>query len=195
MNKIIFTPSEQRLKFIELRAEGLSYDKIAKKLHISKSTCSSWEKEFQSEITKLKHEQLRELYDNYYMTKEARIKKLGSILNRIDDALDEVDLSEVPADKLLDYKLKYTEALKGEYIWTAPTANFDGDITPKEVLNALGDLMNRVRAGEVTPDQANRESSVLINMLKALDIVEMDEQISALAVVIKEEIGVIGDEF
>lgn len=45
--------------------------------------------------------------------------------------------------------------------------------------------MNKLRAGKITPKRTNRERSVLINILKALDIIKIEEQISALAVVIK----------
>ncbi|BCQ31307.1 helix-turn-helix domain-containing protein [Limosilactobacillus fermentum] len=40
-------------KFIQLRAEGLSYAKISEQLHLSKSTCSSWENKFADEIATL----------------------------------------------------------------------------------------------------------------------------------------------
>ena len=70
-------PQEQKTEFIRLRAEGRSYSYIADTLHISKSTCSSWERELQDAIAELKQEQLNELYSSYAMTKEARVKKLG----------------------------------------------------------------------------------------------------------------------
>ena len=35
--------TDKKAEFIELRAKGLSYAKIAEQLHISKSTCSSSE--------------------------------------------------------------------------------------------------------------------------------------------------------
>lgn len=100
-------PQEQKTEFIRLRAEGRSYSYIADTLHISKSTCSSWERELQDAIAELKQEQLNELYNSYAMTKEARVKKLGETLNGINEALDAVDLKEIPAEKLLDFKLKY----------------------------------------------------------------------------------------
>ncbi|MGQ7396563.1 helix-turn-helix domain-containing protein, partial [Streptococcus suis] len=97
---------EIKTEFIALRAQGKTFEYIAKKLTISKSTCSAWEKELKTAIADLKQEQLNELYDTYYMTKEARSKKLGDILDRIDNTLDQADLTEVPLEKLLDFKLK-----------------------------------------------------------------------------------------
>lgn len=178
-------PQEQKTEFIRLRAEGRSYSYIADTLHISKSTCSSWEKELQDAIAELKQEQLNELYSSYYMTKEARIKKLGETLNRINEALEAVDLSEIPAEKLLDFKLKYTEALKEEYTGTGKPYSFSEKIEPKEIVEALGDLLERIRAGEVTAEQASRESTVIANLLKAYDTVEVKAKLDALEAIVE----------
>jgi DNA-directed RNA polymerase specialized sigma24 family protein len=41
-------PQEQKAEFIRLRAEGKSYSFIAGSLKISKSTCTSWERELKA---------------------------------------------------------------------------------------------------------------------------------------------------
>lgn len=102
-------------KFIQLRAEGLSYAKISDQLHLSKATCSKWESKFTEEIADLKKDQLQELYEEYGMQKEARIKALGKALNKIDDAINELDFSEMTHTQLPDAKLKYQKALQEEY--------------------------------------------------------------------------------
>jgi hypothetical protein len=177
---------EQKIEFIRLRAEGKSYSKIADTLHISKSTCTAWERELKNAITDLKQEQLNELYDAYYMTKEARIKKLGGTLDKIDTALEKADLNQIPPEKLLEYKLKYTEALKKEYTGRETAYQFTAEkIDSKDIVTALGDLLNRVRAGEVTSEQANRESVILANLLEAYDIVEVKAKLDALEAIIE----------
>ena len=173
-------PTELKQEYIRLRAEGKSYSFIAEQLHISKSTCTAWERELKNAIAELKQEQLNELYSSYYMTKEARIKKLGETLNRINEALEAVDLSEIPAEKLLDFKLKYTEALKEEYTGTDTPFKFSEKVEPKEIVKALGDLLERIRAGEITTEQAQRESTIIANLLKAYDTVEVKEKLNAL---------------
>lgn len=171
----------QKAEFIKLRAEGKSYATIANTLHISKSTCSVWERELNTAITELKQEQLNELYASYYMTKEARIKKLGETLNSINTALDGADLSQISPERLLEYKLKYMETLKEEYTGSGTPYNFTADaIEPKNIITALGDLLNRVRSGEVTTEQANRESAIITALLRAYDIVEVKEKLNAL---------------
>lgn len=157
---------ETKTEFIKLRASGKSFDYIAKKLSISKSTCSSWEKELKDAIAELKQEQLNELYDAYFMTKEARIKKLGGVLDKIDDTLEQADLAEVPLEKL--------------YVQTANISKFSGQVTADGILKALGGLLERVQSGEVSQEQANRESTILANLLKAYDTVELQAQLDTL---------------
>lgn len=177
-------PQEQKAEFIRLRAEGKSYSFIAGSLEISKSTCTSWERELKAQIAELKAEQLNELYDSYYMTREARIRKLGDTLAAINTALGGVDLATVPPEKLLDFKLKYTEALKGEYLDTTPAPALGVGFGAKDILNALGNLLDRMRAGEVSTEQAGRESLVIGNLLKAYDAVELKTKLEALEAIV-----------
>ena len=125
------------------------------------------------------------LYDAYSMTKEARIKKLGDTLGRVEDALDAVDLKEVPPEKLLDYQLKYREALQKEYVGTEPAFRAVDRIEARDIVTALGDLLNRLRAGDVTPEQATRESLVLSNLLKAYETVEVKAELERIKAVIE----------
>lgn len=171
-------PQKAKEEYILLRAEGKSYDAIAQELHISKSTCSAWEKELEQAIADRKAEQLEQLYESYYMKKEARIKRLGGTLANIEDALAAADLTQMQPKELLEYKLKYTAALKEEYTGIAPA--LPTDITPAALLAALQDLLNRVRAGEVTTEQANRESSIISNALRAYEQTELKTKLEAL---------------
>lgn len=177
-------PLEQRDRFIVMRAEGKSYTAIAKELGISKSTCTDWEHKLQEQIAEKKQEQLEQLYSSYYMTREARIKKLGDALGVIDGALSNADFSQMPPDKLLDYKLKYTQALKEEYIATGRAKSLPEEISPAALMDALKDLLKRVRAGEIDTTQANRESMIISNLLKAYEQTELQSKIDALEAIV-----------
>ena len=177
-------PTEVKTSFVQLRAEGKSYDYIAKELGISKGTCSAWEKELKEAVQELKQEQLAELYDNYAMTKEARVRRLGDTLNSIEEALSKADLESIPAEKLLDYKLKYTEALKNEYTGTAEVYKFADNMEAKDIVQALADLLARVQTGQATQEQAQREMAVLSSLLKAYDTVEIQAKIKAIEIAI-----------
>jgi hypothetical protein len=176
-------PLELKNEFIRLRAEGKSYSFICEQLHISKSTCTKWEKSLASQIDELKRAELAELCESYGMTKEARIKKLGDTLEKINAALEQADFSTVDPAKLLDFKLKYTEALKGEYIGTKPAMELD-NVDGKTIVAALADLLNRTRAGEVTTEQAQKESLILSQLLKAYDTVEVKAKLDELEAII-----------
>ena len=148
---------EHKTEFIRMRAEGRSLRAISAELGVSKSTLSEWDKALSEEISQLKRENLEELYTAYGMAKEARIKRLGDTLRRIDSALDAVDLSELPPDKLLLYKLKYQEALREEY--SAPAADVSGEA--EETLEALRDLYRRTASGETSINKAKTEAALI----------------------------------
>ena len=176
-------PQELKNEYVRLRAEGYSYSEIAERLHISKSTCTSWEKQLAKQIDELKRARFQELCESYSMTKEARIKRLGDTLEKINAALEQADFTAVDPAKLLDYKLKYTEALKGEYIGTKPALELDS-VDARGIVTALADLLNRVRAGEVTTEQAQKESGILAQLLKAYDTVEVKAKLDELEAII-----------
>lgn len=176
-------PAELKKEFIRLRAEGKSYSAICEQLHISKSTCTKWERALAAEIDDLKRAELAELCESYSMTKEARIRRLGDTLERINAALEQADFTAVDPAKLLDYKLKYTEALKGEYIGTKPALE-PGNVDAKGIVAAYADLLARVQGGDVTTEQAQKESAILSQLLKAYDTVEVKAKLDELEAII-----------
>lgn len=177
-------PIEKRRDFIRLRAEGKSIRAIAAELSISRGTCARWERDLKDQIEELKREELEDLYAHYHMTKEARIKRLGDTLGKIEDALDQVDLTETDPAKLLDFKLKYAAALKEEYTGSEPTVKLGAKATAQDILDALSDLLNRVRAGDASADQANREAAVLGHLLKAFETVEIKAKLDELEAIV-----------
>ena len=177
-------PQELKLAFVEMRAEGHSYQEICDKLHIAKATCTKWERELRDQIDRMKAEAMETLYESYHMTKASRIKTLGSTLESIETALESADLSEADPLKLMDMKLKYAEALKKEYTATAPAFTPGERIDGKAILEALASLLDRIRAGEVTADQASRESRVLSDLLKAYDLTEIRAKVDELEAVL-----------
>lgn len=170
---------EQKNQFIELRAKGYSYRKIAKELNVSTGTLTLWDRELQKEIKDLKTLQLEELYDKYYMLKEARIDQLGKTLNKINRELDTRDFENISTDKLLDYKIKYIHELKEEYIDTNRD-NTTTKLNAQEILNNCLELLTRLKNGEITKEQAYRENYILINILKAYETNILEKKIESL---------------
>lgn len=108
--------NEKKEKFIQLRAKGYSFDKIAKKLQMSKQTLIDWNKELEEEISNFKAMELELLYEKYYLTREQRLQTFGQMLSRLKDEIDIRNLSEIPTDKLIELFLKYNDKVKEELI-------------------------------------------------------------------------------
>lgn len=153
--------TDKKLEFIRLRAEGKSYRAIEQEIGVSRTTCGEWERELRADIDALRHESLEELYTQYGMAREARIRRIGDTLRRIDEALADVDLSALPPEKLLDFKLKYSAALRDEYTATAST---EATGAATDTLEAIQDLYRRTASGETTSEQAKTELSILDHM-------------------------------
>jgi len=107
---------DTKQRFIELRAKGWSFDKIAKELGKAKQTLIDWSKELQNEIANLKAMELETLYEEYYLLKENRLQTFGVLLNKIKEEVLTRDFSEIPTDKLLDLLLKYNTQIKEEIV-------------------------------------------------------------------------------
>lgn len=180
-------------KFISLRAENKSYSQIMATLQICKSSCIKLNAELKTEIAAHRAEQLQALYDQYQMTKEARIRKLGSVLQDINAALEDKDLSEVDPDKLLDYKLKYEKALKEEYV-DPPASRDITEITPTSIAELQMDLLTRIKLGTTSGAQAKLEIDVINALQKSYEDITLSEKVEALEALLKTHSGIVSKD-
>jgi transposase-like protein len=105
---------ETKHRFIELRAKGYSFDKIALELNKAKQTLIDWSRELKEEIEIRKATELELIYESYFLLKKSRLQSLGDILLRIETEIGQRSLSTIPTDKLLDIYLKYSNQIKAE---------------------------------------------------------------------------------
>ena len=119
---------EVKSQFIELRAKGWSYLKIARKLKVSKNTLASWGNELDGDIASLRAVEMEALHEKYFMTKEARIQLLGEQLKEIKAELKRRGLEDVSTEKLLEMELKLYQALQAEYVETRPLTEEEMEI-------------------------------------------------------------------
>ncbi len=150
--------TETKLAFVRARAEGKSYSMISRELGIAKATCTSWEKSMKADIDALKQAQLEELYTTYNMKRESRIRTLGRILQDLDEALSQKPLEELPADKLLELKLKYQQELNKEYI---EPLELNTDNTLEGLLEQYDQLYMDARSGKLKPADVKAQLSIL----------------------------------
>jgi len=107
---------QDKERLIEMRAQGVSYDKIAQELNKSKQTLINWSNDLKEEIANRRALELEALYEKFYLLKEKRISLFGTILGRIKTELDNRDLEKIPTDKLFELFIKYYDLLKREFI-------------------------------------------------------------------------------
>ena len=93
------TPTQT--KFILLRSDGLSFDKIAKQLKVSKVTLIQWSKLFEDNIKELQFLAMVEIKKRYSNTVAKRYETLLQQLDKIDNAILEADLLETPLKDLI----------------------------------------------------------------------------------------------
>ena len=86
------TPTQT--KFILLRSDGISFDKIAKELKVSKVTLIQWSKLFEDNIKELQFLAMVEIKKQFSHSIKSRYEILLKQLDKIDNAILEADLSE-----------------------------------------------------------------------------------------------------
>ena len=82
-DRIMENKLDKQLQFIEMRAKGNSFDRIAKKLEVNKKTLIEWSKVNHKEIRTLANLEKDALFESYKLNREHQIKSLGSQLTKI----------------------------------------------------------------------------------------------------------------
>ena len=113
-------------EFIRLRAEGLSFSKIADQLGVSRPTLIKWSGEMESEISAARYAQLEALAEEYGLLKEARLKNFGQLLEKLTTELSKRELSEVPTFQLLKMVLNVSSKAREE---VSSVTHSEGGIT------------------------------------------------------------------
>ncbi len=103
-------------KFIELRASGLSYSKIAVQLGLNRSTIQRWSKDFACEIDNLKMIELESLQEQFYMSKRKRLEVLGAVIVPLVEELKsrQEDYEDYNFEHLTELIFKYMKMAKKE---------------------------------------------------------------------------------
>lgn len=155
-------------KFIELRASDKSLRAIAKSLKISKDTASTWDKKFCTEIATRKNEQLQELYKEYGMVKESRIRRIGDILNAIDNEIDKRignhQWYKLTIKDLLMLRREYQKDLTAEY---APVMATNANGAKDTIRANFMAFMLKVQAGEINASDMQKQAAAFIAMAQA----------------------------
>ena len=121
---------DKQQKFIALRAEGKSFDAIAKRISVSKPTLLKWSKEFKEQVA-----ELTKIYEEQFIAEEKikrinRAKKISdeldeaySVLSKTDykntskkDLINLIDKLEQKLEKITGYGKEISQSTKDEII-------------------------------------------------------------------------------
>lgn len=108
------TPTNVKVKIVELRAEGLSYAKIAQQLNVSKQTAVDVVRDNIDQVSTLQGIEIEALFDAKQVNARGRIEQLSALQTKLREEIERRDLTDVPTDKLIALFLKTSESLKHE---------------------------------------------------------------------------------
>lgn len=123
--------------FINMRAQGLSFEKISKEINVSKPTLIKWNQEYSQEISNLIFFHSEKLIEEFKLLRIHKIESLSRTLNRVLEEISKRNFENVSTKDLisiafsLESKLK--ESVSGIECYTGITESFfDDETLPKE---------------------------------------------------------------
>ena len=87
-------------RFIILRTQGWSFNRITVELSISKPTLIKWSRQFQFEIRNLRATETEALAERVFGQRHQRWEALAAQLKKIEEEIVKRDLEEIPASRL-----------------------------------------------------------------------------------------------
>ena len=111
---LIMKNQETKEKFIQLRAEGYSYNSIAQKLGVSKTTLLKWNVELKDEVNNAQCYYYQSLAEKFKLAKQQRINILLKELKKVNEALDKKDYDELSVKDLFNIQEKLETKLQKE---------------------------------------------------------------------------------
>jgi transposase-like protein len=156
-------------KFIEMRAQGLSYRAIARELSVSTRTLTVWNRKFSREIKRVRGEDLDALHEKYLELKKHRVAALVNIIEKAQSQLGERDFGELTTGELLRLYIRAVDALRNEIeplVHTAHLSNLPEDFAEaleptQELAEANADLRKNVDPGLARWEEIIRRCAIL----------------------------------
>lgn len=91
----------QKQKFISLRAEGFSFDEIAKRINISKPTLIKWSKEFNDEIQEIRKSADERFIFEEKIRRKNRAKRIRNELEKAYKALEKTNYDKLSKKEII----------------------------------------------------------------------------------------------
>lgn len=106
--------ADKKEKFIELRVQNKSFDKISEEINVSKPTLIKWSKEFHHEISNLKSLKLEEIKEKYIVTREHNAKLFRGLLDKVQAEIEKKDFSNYTFNDLMVFYNQYSNRIENE---------------------------------------------------------------------------------
>lgn len=94
------TDQETIARFIFLRSQGWSFNRIQIELNVSKPTLIKWGRQHQFEIANLRATETEALAERVFRQRHERWEVLARQLRRLEEEIEKRDLEEIPASRL-----------------------------------------------------------------------------------------------
>lgn len=107
---------DEKKKFIELKAQGLSLSKISEELNISKPTLVKWSQEYKKEIRNLLYLQFDSIITECQLEQSARIESMAKILRKALDELNSRSFADLNIKDLISIIEQTSEKLRKEFL-------------------------------------------------------------------------------
>jgi len=96
----IMNDQEVIARFIFLRSQGWSFNRIQVELGVSKPTLIKWGRQHQFEIANLRATETEALAERVFRQRHERWEVLARQLKRLEEEIEKRDLEEIPASRL-----------------------------------------------------------------------------------------------
>jgi len=87
-------------RFIFLRSQGWSFNRITVELNVSKPTLIKWSRQHEFEIKNLRATETEALAERIFGPRHQRWEALARQLKRVEEEMEKRDLEEIPASRL-----------------------------------------------------------------------------------------------
>lgn len=105
-------------KFLQLRAQGWSFDRIAAEINVSKPVLLKWSKQYQQELDQQSYFELQNIIASHNIMRMHRMaaiaKMLGAALVEVETRAQDGKLSDMATDKLINLVLTLETRLEKE---------------------------------------------------------------------------------
>lgn len=105
---------EQKQRFVELRANNVSYAKISSQLGVSKTTLIQWAKDLATDIANYRTLNEDALLEQYKVGKQHKLELWSEQLQAVRDELKKRGYADIPTAQLVAMLERFTELLDKE---------------------------------------------------------------------------------